>query len=246
MPLWRRYGPPCHVRRAMRRFGSVRPHSPLVIDRRWNDVDVSYGRRGDPPIGDALAGNEFYIEQVVNDFSHTRVLEPLYRAVVRSTAREPDGGAGGGGRRRHRPPDGSRPAAYQQASAAARRRGALAEARTNLSLAVAQLDRWPPGTDRDRREMAVRLERGFLATAGEGGPGPESASDFERCLRLGKADLRDDEVFATAELTEQAERTVSTYGGWSGPPSRPPSKPWPRWVPRTTSTRPPCRPISAP
>ena len=42
----------------MRRFGSVRPHSPLVIDRRWNDVDVSYGRRGDPPIGDALAGNE--------------------------------------------------------------------------------------------------------------------------------------------------------------------------------------------
>ena len=45
--------------------------------------------------------------------------------------------------------------------------------------------------------MAVRLERGFLATAGEGSPGPESASDFERCLRLGKADLRDDEVFAT-------------------------------------------------
>jgi hypothetical protein len=29
-----------------------------VIDRRWNDVDVSDGRRGDPPIGDALAGNE--------------------------------------------------------------------------------------------------------------------------------------------------------------------------------------------
>ena len=42
----------------MRRFGSVRPHSPRVIDRRWNDIDVSDGRRGDPPIGDALAGNE--------------------------------------------------------------------------------------------------------------------------------------------------------------------------------------------
>ena len=30
-----------------------------------------------------------------------------------------------------------------------------------------------------------------------------------------------------AELTEQADGTASTYGGWSGPPSRPPSKPWP-------------------
>src|SRR6185503_13995076 len=54
-------------------------------------------------------------------------------------------------------------AAYQQASAAARRRGALAEARTYLSLTLAQLDRSPPGPDRDRREMAARLERGFLA-----------------------------------------------------------------------------------
>ena len=61
-------------------------------------------------------------------------------------------------------------AAYQQASAAARRRGALAEARTYLSLTLAQLDRSPPGPDRDRREMAARLERGFLATAGEGAP----------------------------------------------------------------------------
>ena len=51
-------------------------------------------------------------------------------------------------------------AAYQQASAAARRRGALAEARTYLSLTLAQLDRSPPGPDRDRREMAARLERG--------------------------------------------------------------------------------------
>ena len=88
-------------------------------------------------------------------------------------------------------------AAYQQASAAARRRGALAEARTYLSLTLAQLDRSPPGPDRDRREMAARLERGFLATAGEGAPSSESAADFERCLRLGRTDLRDDDVFAT-------------------------------------------------
>jgi tetratricopeptide (TPR) repeat protein len=88
-------------------------------------------------------------------------------------------------------------AAYQQASAAARRRGALAEARTCLSLSLAQLDRSQPGRDRDRREMAARLERGFLTTAAGGSPGAETAADFERCLRLGGADLRDDEVFST-------------------------------------------------
>ena len=88
-------------------------------------------------------------------------------------------------------------AAYRQTSAAARRRGALAEARTYLSLALAQLDRSPPGPDRDHREMAARLERGFLSTAAEGSPGPESAADFERCLQLGGTDLHDDELFAT-------------------------------------------------
>ena len=50
--------------------------------------------------------------------------------------------------------------AYQQASTDARRRGALAEARTYLTHALAQLDRATPGPDRDRREMAARLERG--------------------------------------------------------------------------------------
>ena len=59
-------------------------------------------------------------------------------------------------------------AAYQQASTAARRRGALAEARAYLTRALTQLDRAPPGPDRDRREMAARLERGFLAAAAEG------------------------------------------------------------------------------
>ena len=59
-------------------------------------------------------------------------------------------------------------AAYQQSSTDARRRGALAEARTSLSQALAQLDRATPGPARDRREIALRLERGFLATAAEG------------------------------------------------------------------------------
>jgi class 3 adenylate cyclase/tetratricopeptide (TPR) repeat protein len=85
--------------------------------------------------------------------------------------------------------------AYQQASAAARRRGALAEARAYLSLALAQLDRATPGPDRDRREIAARLERGFLAGAAEGHLSHTAAADFERCLQL--ADFRDDELVAT-------------------------------------------------
>jgi predicted ATPase len=56
--------------------------------------------------------------------------------------------------------------AYQQASAAARRRGALAEARGYLTQALGQLDRATPGPNRDRLEMATRLERGFLTSSG--------------------------------------------------------------------------------
>ena len=87
--------------------------------------------------------------------------------------------------------------AYQQACAAARRRGALAEARSYLTLALAGVEHCAPGPDRDRREMTLRLERGFLAAAGEGYQSRESTTDFERCLQLGGTDLRDDELFAT-------------------------------------------------
>ncbi len=58
--------------------------------------------------------------------------------------------------------------AYQQASTDARRRGALGEARGYLTRALAQVDQQTPGRARDLREMAVRLERGFLITAAEG------------------------------------------------------------------------------
>jgi predicted ATPase len=88
--------------------------------------------------------------------------------------------------------------AYQRASTAARLRGALAEARTNLTEALAGLDHCTPGPDRDRREAAARLERGFLAAAAEGLQSRESASDFERCLQLCGTDLRDDELFSTS------------------------------------------------
>jgi class 3 adenylate cyclase len=87
--------------------------------------------------------------------------------------------------------------AYQRASTDARRRGALVEARTYLTQALAQLDHSTPGPARDRREMAARLERGFLAAAAEGHQSRESAADFERCLQLGGTDLRDDELVAT-------------------------------------------------
>ena len=88
-----------------------------------------------------------------------------------------------------------RPTSRRRADA--RRRGALAEARTYLTQALAQLDRATPGPDRDRREMAARLERGFLTAAAEGYQSRAAAADFERCLQLGGTDLRDDELFAT-------------------------------------------------
>ncbi len=92
---------------------------------------------------------------------------------------------------------GEAPSAYQQACMDARRRGALGEARSYLTRALTQVDQQAPGPGRDRREMVVRLERGFLITAAEGPSRPAATADFERCLRLGGSDVRDDEVFAT-------------------------------------------------
>ena len=87
--------------------------------------------------------------------------------------------------------------AYQRASTDARRRGALAEARGYLTHALVQVDEQPPGRARDLREMAVRMERGFLASAAEGPMNRATAVDFEECLRLGGTDVRDDEVVGT-------------------------------------------------
>ena len=87
--------------------------------------------------------------------------------------------------------------AYQRASTDARRRGALAEARGYLTRALAQVDEESPGRARDLRELAVRMERGFLASAAEGPMNRATSVDFEECLRLGGTDVRDDEVVAT-------------------------------------------------
>jgi class 3 adenylate cyclase/tetratricopeptide (TPR) repeat protein len=86
--------------------------------------------------------------------------------------------------------------AYEQASADARRRGALNEARTYLNRALQDIGRLAPGPKRDRREIAARLESGFLASAAMGHASTEAAAEFERCLQLiGAAPGR--ELYAT-------------------------------------------------
>jgi class 3 adenylate cyclase/tetratricopeptide (TPR) repeat protein len=123
--------------------------------------------------------------------------------------------------------------AYQKASTAARQRGALQEARTYLGAALTGLERAAPGLDRDRRELALRLERGFLAGAVEGTSSRAAAADFEKCLELGTTDLPGDEVFASllalggyyatrADLSRMARVVESLSAGfgedgrWSG------------------------------
>ena len=107
--------------------------------------------------------------------------------------------------------------AYQQASTDARRRGALDEARTYLTRAITQLESAPPDRDRDRREIAARLERGFLAAAAEGYQSPSVVADFERCLQLAGTDLRDDQLFAT--LLALCSYYISARRPGSGMPS---------------------------
>ena len=87
--------------------------------------------------------------------------------------------------------------AYQNVSTAALLRGALAEARGWLTRALTQLDHVTPSPDRDRLEMALRLDRGRLAGATEGYQSAAAAADYERCLQLAGTDMRDEELFAT-------------------------------------------------
>jgi class 3 adenylate cyclase/tetratricopeptide (TPR) repeat protein len=73
--------------------------------------------------------------------------------------------------------------ALQKASAGARQRGALGEARFHLTRALENVERLPTAAS-DRREIAIRLERGFLASAATGHASVEAAAEFERCLQL--------------------------------------------------------------
>ena len=87
--------------------------------------------------------------------------------------------------------------AYQKASVNARRRGALQEALAYLTTALNQLTRCAAGSARDRREIAIRLERGFLAGATQGSMSGEGPADFERCLALASTGNYKDELFTT-------------------------------------------------
>jgi class 3 adenylate cyclase len=87
--------------------------------------------------------------------------------------------------------------AYGAASANARQRGALREALTHLTHAVSQAEGCPEGPARDRLEVALRLERAFLAQAAEGVASQKVAADFERCLALCGNNLADDDLFST-------------------------------------------------
>ncbi len=73
---------------------------------------------------------------------------------------------------------------YQEAAANARQRGALNEARNHLARALDNIAQLPEGPARDKHEVAVRLERGFLASAATGHASSEAAAEFERCLQL--------------------------------------------------------------
>jgi class 3 adenylate cyclase len=86
---------------------------------------------------------------------------------------------------------------YQKACVDARRRGAMQEACDSLTNALDQLEHRPPGPDRDRREIAIRLERGLLAGAAHGGWGGKGPADLERCLELASTGMHEDELFAT-------------------------------------------------
>jgi class 3 adenylate cyclase/tetratricopeptide (TPR) repeat protein len=87
--------------------------------------------------------------------------------------------------------------AYQKASVNARRRGALQEALACLATALSQLTRCTAGSVRDRTEIAIRLERGFLAGTTQGSQSGAGPADFQRCLALASTGNYQDELFST-------------------------------------------------
>ncbi len=93
--------------------------------------------------------------------------------------------------------------AYQQAASDARRRGALDESLGFLHEAIARVERMTAGSDRDRREVEIRLRRGFLASAVEGTSSAQAAIDFERCLEL-----------VGTEISEEFLTTVTALYGY--------------------------------
>jgi tetratricopeptide (TPR) repeat protein len=124
--------------------------------------------------------------------------------------------------------------AYRNASVDARRRGAVQEALSCLTNALDQLAGCAAGSARDRTEIAIRLERGFLTGAADGGASGKGLADFQHCLELASAGMHEDELFTTltaligyyvprAELRRAHELLESLSGrvrkghSWSSP-----------------------------
>jgi class 3 adenylate cyclase/tetratricopeptide (TPR) repeat protein len=93
--------------------------------------------------------------------------------------------------------------AYERAGVEARRRGLLGEARSCLSQAISHVKRAAAGRERDRREIALRLRRGFLSYAADGTSSEAAAADLERCLLL-----------SGSGRSEQLSATVSALYGY--------------------------------
>jgi tetratricopeptide (TPR) repeat protein len=87
--------------------------------------------------------------------------------------------------------------AYQKASVDARRRGAIHEALACLTKALDQLARCAAGPHRDRREITIRLERGFLVVPVYGSTSGEAPAEFERCLQLASSGMHEEELLLT-------------------------------------------------
>ncbi len=83
--------------------------------------------------------------------------------------------------------------AYERAAATARRRGALAEARNLLHRAI----ELAPGAIEAKREIDLRLSRGFLAVSMEGNTSADAALDYEQCLELALESGNNEALFAT-------------------------------------------------
>ncbi|PQM52432.1 adenylate/guanylate cyclase domain-containing protein [Mycolicibacter virginiensis] len=87
--------------------------------------------------------------------------------------------------------------AHRRAASDARLRGAINEARANLTRAISQIERATPAPVRDGCETNLRLERAFLTTAVNGPLYPEVSADLERCLQLANTSLREEDRSAT-------------------------------------------------
>jgi class 3 adenylate cyclase/tetratricopeptide (TPR) repeat protein len=87
--------------------------------------------------------------------------------------------------------------ALEHAADEARQRGALTEAITNLTRAIESIEGVRACEARDRREVELRLRRGFLATSIEGNASAGAAADYSRCLSLAGLDAADEEMFRT-------------------------------------------------